>query len=132
MIMTRNPKWTDAENDAVIALWFKMADHAAAGEKYVKKAMINAAIAGQAYGRNIADMRGPLAARTRQSVEFKLMNVSACVRDIDADYFNMADHGYKAYDNYQATLKTAVQAEIERRAGLALLPDSHPAQVQRA
>lgn len=111
--------WTPAENAALVRLYFAMLDCEHRAIPYSKAAMIRIAM-----GCPNADDRDPsggwgiageLTQRSRGSIEAKLMNASAAHGDIVPDAETMAAHGYKAWGNYQATLKTAMADEIERR-----------------
>ncbi len=106
--------WTDAENAALIALYFTMLDHATAGEAYNKAAMIRAA-----QGEQTSNQRGgaftPLSNRSRGSIEAKLMNASAAHRDLGGTP-TMDGYGYRALSNYQKTLKDAMAAALANEA----------------
>ena len=112
--------WNDQENRALVALYFTMLDLATAGKQYNKAAMIRAAIAGMA-PRELNTMYanesflGKLPNRSRGSIEAKLMNASAAHRDLVPGAETMATHGYKAWGNYQATLKAEMASIIDRR-----------------
>lgn len=108
--MTRSKPWSDIENTAVVALYFDMLESAMAGEKYVKAAMIRKAQYPE------AEFRGPLWNRSRQSIEFKLMNCSAAHADLYPGDETMDGHGYRAMPNYQADLKKAVQIKLNELA----------------
>ncbi len=101
--------WTEAENIAVILLYFAMLGRAKSGVAYSKAAMIRGA-QGEAEipdtGYTIA--YGPLADRSKGSIEFKLMNCSACHLDLVPDAETMHGHGYRELSNYQADLKAAM------------------------
>lgn len=101
-----NPRtpWTPAENAALIRLYFRMLDAATAGVKYNKAALIR-----------MARESGGLGNRTRGSIEAKLMNASAAHADLNPGDETMATHGYKAWGNYQATLRDAMHRELNRR-----------------
>ena len=106
--MTRPAPWTDEENSAVVALYFIMLDHAIAGEKYNKAAMIRRE-------QEQLDLDHPdgqrvpwLADRSRGSIEAKLMNVTGVLIDLGRDDVSMAEHGYRPMSNYQSDLKTMV------------------------
>ena len=105
--MTRKPKWTPEENAACIALYFRMRKHVDDGANYNKAAMIRAA-----RGENpnpLDNLHGaPLANRTRQSIEAKLMNVTACLHDLERSDVSMTAHGYRPLSNYQADLRPMV------------------------
>ena len=109
MTAKRTP-WTPAENAALVRLYFAMLDHAIAGEQYNKAAMIRTA------QLETPRTTGPLANRSRGSIEAKLMNATAVHSHLGARRAEtMHDHGYRALPNYQAALKDAMRAEIERR-----------------
>ena len=120
--MTTRTPWTAGENLALVRLYFEMNDAATTGRPYQKAAMIRHASRDNGPGDT-----GPLANRSRGSIEAKLMNATACHRDLCPDAETMDGHGYRALSNYQAALKDAMRAELQRRAGAALLPESHPA-----
>lgn len=101
--MTRSPPWSPAENKAVIALYFAMLDKATAGEAYTKAAMIRHAQLSE--GEELGN-------RSKQSIEFKLMNCSAAHLDIDANATTMHGFGYREMSNYQAALKEAMAAHM--------------------
>lgn len=126
MTATKRTPWTEAENAALSRLYFAMLDAQAAkdehGMTYNKAGMIRH-YRGEALGAWMdgAD-HGSLSERTRQSIEAKLMNATACHRDIltaggiaDATGYTMDGHGYRALPNYQKALKDAMAAEITRR-----------------
>jgi hypothetical protein len=118
---TRPAPWSDYENRALVALYFTMLDYATAGGHYNKAAMIREAQNGPAYRNNHRNLTsepsgsGALGARSRGSVELKLMNASAAHRDVDADAVTMDGYGYRALPNYQATLKDAMRLKIDTR-----------------
>ncbi len=94
--------WTEAENIAVILLYFAMLGRAKSGVAYSKAAMIrNAQYPTPVY-------QGPLHARCKCSFELKLMNCSACLLDLVPDAETMHGHGYRELSNYQADLKAAM------------------------
>ena len=106
--------WTDKENAAVVALYFAMLDHATQGTPYNKRAMIRSAQAGQAYGHALEN-RGPLKARSKGSIEAKLMNCTAAHAALRPDAVTMDGYGYRALSNMQGALKAAMRREVERR-----------------
>lgn len=120
--MTRSPAWTEAENRALVTLYFQMLDKATAGEPYSKAAMIRAV---QGIEPDAAELTphdeayAPLANRSRPSIEFKLMNASAAHAAISAESggnaVTMDGHGYRAMPNYQAELRDAMKAELLAR-----------------
>ncbi len=111
--------WTEAENIAVILLYFAMLGRAKSGVAYSKAGMIRGA-QGEAEipdtGYTIA--YGPLADRSKGSIEFKLMNCTACHASLlcggdwdsapEAIGATMHNRGYRAMPNYQADLKAAM------------------------
>lgn len=112
----RQPPWSADENKAVIALYFHMLSQAIAGKPYNKAAMIRTA---QSSGQNVGipnGYHGQLADRSKQSVEFKLMNATAAHQAIDPSAVTMHGFGYRAMPNMQAELKTAMGLELKRRA----------------
>lgn len=115
----RKPKWSDDENRALITLYFAMLRLATTGQVYNKAAMIRAAQADSC--PNLIPIRGALAARSKQSIEFKLMNATACHFEVyRQDYApmqpqTMNTHGYRAMANYQKDLYDAMAAHIKRR-----------------
>ncbi len=106
--------WTAAENEAVIDLYFGMLGRAKSGVAYSKAAMIRAA-QGQAEipttGYTITF--GPLASRSKGSIEFKLMNCSAAHLDIDPGATTMHGFGYRELSNYQADLKAIMRKQLK-------------------
>jgi hypothetical protein len=125
--MTARTPWTDAENSALVALYFAMLDAATSGEKYNKAAMIRIAqnqpksSDPDKRGENAAavfaswDYAGKLADRSRGSIEAKLMNATAAHRDIDPTAVTMDGYGYRALSNYQSKLKDAMLNALMRR-----------------
>ena len=59
------------------------------------------------------DNAGALYHRSRQSVECKMMNVTACLEDIDRHDLSMNDHGYRPLSSYQAALKSRVAQLVD-------------------
>ncbi len=107
--------WTDDENRAIVALYFIMLGRAISGQDYNKAAMIR-----NAKGTDSEPTAAyPLAARSRGSIELKLMNCSAAHRDVSRESggnaTTMDGHGYRALPNYQAKLKAAMQVELKYR-----------------
>ncbi len=114
--MTRSPPWTPAENAALVGaggLYFAMLDKAVAGKPYNKAAMIRLAQSNSVTGITTSD--APLMRRTKQSIEFKLMNASACHAAIDPEAETMDGHGYRAMPNYQAALLDAMRTALGAR-----------------
>ncbi len=112
--MTTRKPWTDAENAALIVLYFAMLDHAMLGEQYNKAAMIRNQQALPSQSVHAAPC-GPLAARTRGSIEAKLMNASAAHADLDPHADTMDVFGYRALSNYQKSLKVAMKSTLDYR-----------------
>lgn len=120
----RSPPWNDQENRALVALYFAMLDAATAPKLYNKAAMIRTAKGedpdGTVRDRNPA-FYGLLGLRSRGSIEAKLMNVSACHRDLTttedhpAGATTMDGYGYRCLSNYQADLKKWTLEAIEER-----------------
>lgn len=94
--MARN--WTDAENDVVVEVYFRMLSFEARGRDYVKKE----------FNEEVQSRTG----RSRGSVEYKLQNVSAVLME---DGFPCID-GYKPYPNYQGSLRSAVKRHLAKHA----------------
>jgi len=121
--------WTDKENAAVCALYFHMLDKTASGGLNKAQAIRVA--------QNGIDQRdwdhfdhscsfaGLLGARSRGSIEAKLMNCSAAHRDAHSELYSrlphdtMDGHGYRALSNYQASLKVAMRDALQARNRLA-------------
>lgn len=116
MTTTRKP-WTDDENRALVALYFEMLDCATAGRPYNKAALIRIAQNASNHAAKTFDypFTGRLKDRSRGSIEAKLMNATAAHRDLCSNDETMDSHGYRALPNYQASLKSAVLREVERR-----------------
>lgn len=108
--------WTDYENDACIRLYFEMLDAATIGTAYNKAAMIRAVQQGPAEIPGVG--LGALGARSRGSVELKLMNCSAAHRDLRPNAVTMDGYGYRCLPNYQATLKVAMNEALANGAAL--------------
>ena len=107
--------WTEQENRDLIELYFYMLDRAISGQPYNKAAMIRDATGRDKFGI-ITNNDAPLIDRSRGSIEAKLMNASAAHRDlVPGATATMAAHGYKAWGNYQASLKDAMREGLEAR-----------------
>lgn len=98
--MARNIDWTDEENSILVRAYLDMLRRELQGEAFVK-ADVN---------RQLQKDLG----RARGSVEFKLANVSAALRDLSFPFIN----GYKPYPNIQASLRDRVREEVLRSADL--------------
>lgn len=127
----RPAPWSPEENAACVALYFVMLDYATCDDKYNKAGLIRAAQhgtppRGMTHAFVLAPFASKLVDRSKQSIEFKLMNCSAAHADIINDYIEsfgeptnretMHGHGYRAMPNYQASLKDAMHRALERRA----------------
>ena len=124
--MTNRTPWQDAENQPLAVAYFTMLDAQHDGQRYSKADIIRA-YRGEPQTSQPAVDGAPLSARSRGSIEFKLMNASAAHADILADAHDDSDnaanylgdtmhgHGYRALPNYQAALKQAMATEITRR-----------------
>jgi hypothetical protein len=99
-----------------VALYFTMLDKATAGDAYNKASMIRTA-QGSGLNSNGSAMLppGPLAARSKQSIEFKLMNCSACHQALDPNAETMHGHGYRALTSFQASLLDTMRTELGNR-----------------
>lgn len=100
--MTTRKPWTDAENWSICSLYAMMSLRAVNGMKYNKAAMIR-----EVQGTD--ENPGPLHDRSRGSIEAKLMNLTAVLRDLGLTEYSMERHGYKALPNYQRALKEQAQ-----------------------
>jgi hypothetical protein len=121
----KNAPWTPEENRALLALYFAMLDKAVYGKSYNKAAMIREVQQHESDDGGPSHP-GPLVNRSRGSIEAKLMNASAAHRDLINEHIQqldseplyrdtMATYGYKAWGNYQATLKAEMASIINRR-----------------
>lgn len=110
--MTNRTAWTPAENRALSGLYLRMLYCARMGASYNKAEMIRNA-------QGTDDQPGLLHARTRGSIEAKLMNASAAHADLVPGAVTMDGFGYRALANYQASLKDAL-AEALRQSALEL------------
>jgi len=111
--MGRSTPWKDDENGATVELYFAMLDAEMDGERYSKADMIRAYRGEPQASWDAGIYSGILSGRSRGSVEFKLMNASACHADLRPNDETMHGHGYRALPNYQAGLKSAMQAKLE-------------------
>jgi 5-methylcytosine-specific restriction enzyme A len=98
--------WTDAEIQASVDAYFEMLAYEQASTQYNKSAI------------NRALREGPLGDRSRGSLEFKFMNISAVLRDAGLPWIP----GYKPAANTQGALATAV-LRAAKGAGLARAED---------
>ncbi len=124
--MTRSPPWSDAENTAGVALYFRMLDKAQAGQPYNKAHMIREA---RGWRDGLPHDDGALFNRSRGSIEAKLMNMSAAHAAIGDGIagrvtVTMAGFGYVPLANMQAALRDAMREAItERRASAPAFDD---------
>lgn len=109
MTTTRTP-WTPAENAALVRLYFDMLGFATGGHPYNKAGMIRTYQASDE-GRHPEALHN----RSRGSIEAKLMNATACHRDLVPNAETMDGHGYRALPNYQAALKDAMREALQAR-----------------
>lgn len=101
---TKKPtKWTDAENAALVGAYLWMLAKHNAGEKFNKAAKRRELIGSE-------EKPGPLAGRSEGSIEFKLMNVSGCMKALGRVHLT----GYLPAMNYQREL----MAEVCRQLGI--------------
>lgn len=98
--------WTEAENDVIVASYFRMLRAELRGEPYVKSAE----------NRRVQEGTG----RSRGSVEHKFMNISAALLELGLVHID----GYKPERNSQAALRVAVAEYAEREPGLLDLMDA--------
>lgn len=92
-----NTKWTKAENVALVAAYLEMLRKHNAGQKFNKAAVRRELIGTDAN-------KGALFCRSNGSIEFKLMNVSGCLKALGRHTLP----GYQAAMNYQTDLMTTV------------------------
>lgn len=95
--MAERIDWSDEENSVLVSAYLDMLRHELRDESFVK-----------------ADVNRRLQAalgRGRGSIEFKLANVSAVLREMSFPFVN----GYKPYPNVQASLRDKVREEILRQ-----------------
>lgn len=89
-------EWSDIENDVVVDAYLRMLRLELAREPYVKKDQ----------NQEVQRKTG----RSRGSVEFKLQNVSAVLREMDFPTIR----GYRPYVNFQKSLRDAVIRAMKR------------------
>lgn len=125
----RPAPWSDTENAALVALYFVMLDSAIAGRAYNKAGMIRehqgeAPNTSPTTGienavHSAISMRAELGNRSKQSIEFKLMNATAAHLDasdgVGGYVTTMDGYGYRAMPNYQASLKDAMREALVSR-----------------
>lgn len=85
-------RWSQGEQDIVVAEYFAMLEQELVGQPYTKTA----------HNKRVQQATS----RSKGSVEFKFANVSAALRDMHAPYID----GYKPRANYQSSLSQAVEA----------------------
>jgi len=89
--MSKNPPWTDAENDLIVADYFVMLAEDLAGRNYNK-----------AEHRRM--LMSCLQNRSEPSIEFKHRNISAVLKGLGESWI----HGYRPAFNFQLSLVEAV------------------------
>jgi len=102
---TKSKQWSAAENAACVSAYLKMVELQNAGKPY-SKAKIRRELIGTQTNP------GTLYARSEGSIEFKFMNVSACMRAIG----RIEVTGYKPAMNYQSDLMREVCAQTHHNA----------------
>ncbi len=123
--------WSDIENAAVCTLYFAMLALVLRGVKFNKRAMIRDAQHGtyaqaaddQHAARGLlpagypeAPKNGPLWARSRQSVEAKLMNCTAVHELLAPTAMSMSAHGYRPLTRFQGSLRDAMRTAYQLHA----------------
>lgn len=101
--------WTDGEIQPVITAYLTMLRAELAGRDYVKTS----------FNRDVQAATG----RSHGSVEYKLANISAVLRDIGLPYVQ----GYKPRGNYQSALRDAVERFLGQDLELPRLLEEMPA-----
>lgn len=96
-----NTKWTKEENAALVAAYLGMLARHNKGEKFNKAAIRRDLIGTDA-------KKGALFCRSNGSIEFKLMNVSGCMKALG----RLTLPGYQAAMNYQSDLMREVCAQL--------------------
>lgn len=86
----RSDRWSDSENDSIVASYFMMLSDDLSGRAYNKAAL----------NRDLQDQTG----RSRGSIEFKLCNISAACLGFGLPIIK----GYKPRFNFQMTLAEAI------------------------
>lgn len=103
--------WTDNENAAVCALYFAMLDCAVQGAPYNKRAMIRDVQNGNVQEQIADDLR----ARSKGSIEAKLMNCTAAHEQLAPGAESMNGHGYRPLTRFQLSLKDAMRDALVAR-----------------
>ncbi len=101
--------WSEKELDAAVAAYLKMLEKELAGKPY-NKAEVNREL------RN-----GALASRSRGSLEFRMANISAVLRDQGAQWIN----GYQPRVNVGTAVATRILSSL-RRNGVPAATDVEP------
>jgi len=119
--MGKTTAWTEDENRALCSLYFRMLDGSLRTDGRLNKAALVRLARGEPKetDRNVTGCAGfgwLLKGRSKQSVEFKLMNATAAHASLDPQAVTMDGHGYRAMANYQAALKDAGRTALEGRA----------------
>ena len=111
--------WTDRENAAICALYFAMLDATLSNVRFNKRGVIRFMQGdGGDYLPALVDMRGTLHARSRGSIEAKLMNCTAAHESLEAGAHSMAEHGYRPLTRYQSALRIAMRDALAERVAL--------------
>lgn len=92
--MARNANWSDEENSVLVNAYLEMLRLELRDEKFVKAEVVRR-------------LQGDLD-RSDGSIQYKLANVSATLREISFPFIN----GFKPYPNIQASLRDQVRQEI--------------------
>lgn len=92
-----NGRWTDEENDLIVADYFAMLADDIAGRPYNK-------------AQHRRDLMHGLTVRSAGSIEFKHQNISAVLKGLGEDWIS----GYKPAFNFQTSLVDAVARWLER------------------
>lgn len=90
------PRWSDDENDIVIAAYFQMLTWERIGRPFVKADVVRS-------------VEKQLSNRSYGSIEFKFQNISAVLNDAGYDFID----GYKPLANYQDALSQRVLKRVE-------------------
>jgi len=97
--MSKNLDWSEDEIEASVDAYLKMLQWETDGVKYVKS-KINAEL-----------REGPLSARTKGSVEFRMQNISAVMQELGIKWIK----GYKPATNVGEQVKTNIKHVILKR-----------------
>lgn len=98
--MAAGESWSVFENEVIVAAYLDMLELELHGKPFIKS-------------RINEDVRRSIG-RSRGSVEYKFQNISAVLIELSHPYVR----GYKAASNFQDSLRDAVVAQVQARAGL--------------